>query len=87
MAEQQNPQSKKDEPEKRNGMTLEQVLKIVKRPVPDLDKDKKPKRDDNGQVVMKEVAIKTEEVMNWAVYDERVSVVTIDGHKFHADRS
>ena len=83
-AEQKDP---KVEVETRGGMTLADVLKMVKRPVPKIDKEtKKPLRDKNKAIIMVDQAITEKEVMNWAVYDDKVGVVTTDGHKFYAER-
>jgi len=66
-------------------MTAAQAAKLVKRTVPVFDKDKKPVmvKDDNDRLVQKteQKAIKEDEVMNFAEYEDRVVVVTIAGEK------
>ncbi len=68
------------EKSKSKSMNLSDVLKLVSRRVPVL-KDRKQIMKD-GKPQFKEVSISEDEVMNHAVYEDRVVVVTKDGQKF-----
>lgn len=61
-------------------MTAAQAAKFVKRPVPEL-KDGKP----TGK--MRQLAVKTEEVLSFREYDSHVVVVTTDGQKLQGDKA
>lgn len=56
-------------------VTEAQAAKAVKREVPVLDKAGKP----TGE--KKQVAVEAGEVLDYAVRDDRVTVVTVDGQK------
>lgn len=62
-------------------MTKADAAKLVHREVPVLDDKNQPKLDKDKNVIMKQQAIKEDEVMNFAEYPDRVVVVTTAGEK------
>jgi 3,4-dihydroxy-2-butanone 4-phosphate synthase len=62
--------------------TKADAAKAVKRTVPVLDDDKKPKRSKEGEIITKPVAVTEEEVFDFKKTDGGVvTVVTTDGQK------
>lgn len=63
-------------------MTAAMAAKLVKRPVPRIGKDRKPVLDDDDKPVLDHVAVAAEEVLDFKVRGDEVTVVTVDGQKF-----
>lgn len=61
-------------------LTAAAAAALVKRPVPELDKEGKPTGKD------KLVEVKASEVLEFKDYGDHVVVVTRDGQKFQADK-
>ena len=62
-------------------LTAAQAAKLVHRQVPVLDDKGQPELDKDDKPKMKKQAIKEDEVLNFADYEDRVVVVTTSGEK------
>jgi hypothetical protein len=68
-------------------MTAADAAKLVKRLVPVLDDKKKVVTNEKtGEIKTKPVAIKEEEILNFADYGDHVVVVTTNGEKLRGDK-
>ncbi|MHC4109120.1 MAG: hypothetical protein ACYSTY_13655 [Planctomycetota bacterium] len=68
-------------------LTAAAAAELVHRLLPVFDKDGRRKVDKDGNPVVEEVAVRADEVMSFAEYDDRVVVVTIAGEKLvHAKK-
>ena len=63
-------------------MTEADAAKLVYRLAPALDEKGQPRMDKDGKPTMKRAPIAENEVMSFGDYEDRVVVVTKDGHKF-----
>ena len=70
-----------DNKDKESTMTAAQAAKKVFRLVPVLDDKQRPKLDKDKNIITRKQAIKEEEVMSFADYDDRIVVVTTAGEK------
>lgn len=67
-------------------MTAAEAAKLVKRMVPKTDDKGEIVKDKDGNPVAVPQAIKSEEVMSFADYGDRVVVVTTSGEKLSAEK-
>lgn len=71
---------------KKAAMTAAEAAKLVKRMVPKTDAKGAIVRDADGNPVAVPQGIKTDEVMSFAEYPDRVVVVTTSGEKLEASK-